>query len=169
MSDPVRQACLKLEYANLYPGLQPGVWVGTDTLSRFVARRRGPVVARGRLARHFDFRPVPTPSDPNLLLIDGDELDRILLRAVLMGMDRQFNLIQTGDLETGLRLLAQTSFDLVLLGDTLPQVPSGIAPNLVRQAAPGTPMVCHTAFLSDRQAGALADEVRRALGPRLMQ
>lgn len=169
MSDPLRQACLKSEYADLYPGLQPGVWVSTDTLSRFVARRRGPGALRHRLSRHFDFRPAPTPTDPALLLIDGDELDRILLRALLMGMDRQFNLIQTGDLETGLRLLAQTRFDAVLLGDTLPQVPPGTAPNLVRQAAPGTPVICHTSYLSDRQSGALADDVRRALGPRLVQ
>lgn len=69
----VREARLRAEYAYLYPGLQPGVWVPARLLvDREVVRqerRRREAPAGGRMRdlndAHFDFRDVPaTTTEP---------------------------------------------------------------------------------------------------------
>ena len=69
MHASTREARLKPEYANLYPGLEPGAWFAAATFADFL-------VARGRTARslsdppqrslnpeHFEFRGGTTPVD----------------------------------------------------------------------------------------------------------
>lgn len=63
----VREARLRSEFAYLYPGIQPGVWVPARLLvDREVVRqerRRRELPAGGRMRdlndRHFEFRDVP--------------------------------------------------------------------------------------------------------------
>ena len=63
----VREARLRPEFAYLYPGIQPGIWVPARLLvDREVVRqerRRRELPAGGRMRdlndQHFDFRDVP--------------------------------------------------------------------------------------------------------------
>lgn len=59
-----REGRLKDEYAELYPGLEPGVWLSVETLIRHVTDlihqdpSRSPVITGPRLLQqdHFDYR-----------------------------------------------------------------------------------------------------------------
>jgi hypothetical protein len=59
-----REARLRPEYAGLYPGLEPGVWLPVETLLRYVAdliyqdRSKSGVITGNRLLHqeHFEYR-----------------------------------------------------------------------------------------------------------------
>ena len=61
MTSPVREVRLKPEYAVLYPGLEPGVWVAAAMAAEHILARirtlHDPVLL-GRVLdeRHFEFR-----------------------------------------------------------------------------------------------------------------
>lgn len=59
---PTREARLKPEFANEYPGLEPGVWYPAATIAEFLLTREsalrgvGDPPMRVLAAEHFEFR-----------------------------------------------------------------------------------------------------------------
>jgi CheY-like chemotaxis protein len=159
MANPIREARLKEQYSGLYPGVEPGIWMPADAATRMSVRRGD----RTEMAEHFEFRPAPGPGDPSVLVLDADEMDRLVLRAVLTGIEARVNVIQTGDPETALRLLGQARYDLILLGDSLRQFAVEEVLDLLRSASPDTPVLRHTAYLTQCRPGDLRRAVDEAL------
>ena len=159
MANPMREARLKQQYSGLYPGVEPGIWMPADAASRMSLRRGD----RAVMEEHFEFRPAPGPGDPSVLVLDADEMDRLVLRAILTGINARVNLVQTGDPETALRLLDQAHYDLILLGDSLRQFAVEEVLDQLRSAAPHTPILRHTSYLTHCRPGDLRRAVDEAL------
>lgn len=78
----VREARLRSEFAYLYPGIQPGIWVPARLLvDREVVRqerRRRELPAGGRMRdlndQHFEFRDVPAAKASQMPAGEGSDL-----------------------------------------------------------------------------------------------
>jgi hypothetical protein len=70
---PHRQARLRAEYASLYPGLEPGIWVDADDLAeqmltQHLLRPSPGFMLSSRMlpGEHFDFRGGEPPGRPRI-------------------------------------------------------------------------------------------------------
>ncbi len=71
MTNGLREAKLREEYANQYPGLTPGAWLPAANVAEhivdLVRRERGTIGIRGRVVAedHFEFRGGDSRGDAN--------------------------------------------------------------------------------------------------------
>jgi CheY-like chemotaxis protein len=100
-----------------------------------------------------------------VLLIEDDEIDRILVRTLLSSRaPGRFQLAEAPDLVRGLEMLRQHSYDLVLLDHTLPQLTSIQELRLVLGEQPTTSVIMHTGYIdSTVEAEALRMGVRQVV------
>jgi CheY-like chemotaxis protein len=83
-----------------------------------------------------------------VLVIEDDELDRQIIGELLTLNGRgQLRVTEARDLRTGLDLLGQRAFDLVMLDTKLPEATALYALRAVGERAPLTPILPHPAFL----------------------
>ncbi len=108
----------------------------------------------------------------NVLVIEDDQLDRELVKELLALRGRgRARLTEARDLKTGLELLTERGFDLVLLDTKLPDASALYALRAVGDQAPDTPILPHTGYISAqtrqtaRQRGAFEAVVRGELNP----
>lgn len=107
-----------------------------------------------------------------VLVIEDDQLDRELVQELLTLRGRgRARVTEARDLKTGLELLAERGFDLVLLDTKLPDASALYALRAVGDQAPDTPILSHTGYISPqtrqtaRQRGAFEAVVRGELNP----
>jgi DNA-binding NtrC family response regulator len=88
-------------------------------------------------------------SSTEVLLIEDEECDRLLIQElVALKGHGSVRIVEANDLAGGLELLAARQFDLVLLDTKLRNVSALSALRSVGEAAPHTPILSHSAFLS---------------------
>ena len=107
-----------------------------------------------------------------VLVIEDAELDRELVRELMTLRSRgQARLTEARDLKSGLKLLAERAFDLVLLDTKLPDASALYALRAVGDLAPDTPILPHAGYVGPRirqtarQCGAFETVVRGELNP----
>ncbi|HYF38838.1 MAG TPA: response regulator [Gemmatimonadales bacterium] len=87
----------------------------------------------------------------NILLIEDDEVDRLLVRTLLSSRaPGQIQLTIAPDLGHGLEALRKGSFDLVLLDHTIPQLTSTQELRLVMAEHNPPPVIIHTGYIDPK-------------------
>lgn len=85
----------------------------------------------------------------DVLLIEDEKMDRELVQELVALKGRgRVRVTEAADLEAGLTLLRDRSFDLVLLDTRLPDASALSALRAVGDAAPNTPILPHPTFVT---------------------
>ncbi len=107
-----------------------------------------------------------------VLIIEDDPLDRELITELLTLRGRgRVRVSQADDLRGALALLAERTFDLVLLDTRLPDATPLYALRMIGEQAPLTPVLPHQSFITPRirqtarERGAFEVVVRGELNP----
>jgi len=88
-------------------------------------------------------------STAEVLLIEDEKLDRELVQELVALKGRgRVRVTEAADLESGLTLLRDRTFDLVLLDTRLPDASALSALRAVGDAAPNTPILPHPTFVT---------------------
>jgi CheY-like chemotaxis protein len=108
----------------------------------------------------------------DVLIIEDDPLDRELITELLTLRGRgRVRVSQAYDLRGALELLAERTFDLVLLDTRLPDATPLYALRMIGEQAPLTPVLPHQSFITPRirqtarERGAFEVVVRGELNP----
>lgn len=97
-----------------------------------------------------------TPAD--VLLIEDEKMDRELVQELVALKGRgRIRVTEAADLEAGLTLLRDRTFDLVLLDTRLPDASALSALRAVGDAAPHTPILPHPTFVTVQMRRAARD------------
>ena len=87
----------------------------------------------------------------DVLIIEDDPLDRELITELLTLRGRgRVRVAQAHDLRGALELLAERTFDLVLLDTRLPDATPLYALRMIGEQAPMTPVLPHQSFITPR-------------------
>ena len=87
----------------------------------------------------------------DVLIIEDDPLDRELITELLTLRGRgQVRVSQSYDLRGALELLAERTFDLILLDTRLPDATPLYALRMIGEQAPMTPVLPHQSFITPR-------------------
>src|SRR4051794_33033835 len=87
-----------------------------------------------------------------ILLIDDDEVDRMMARRALTAAGVGGEFAEASDAKTGIRLLSEQAFDVALLDHALPDMDGLSAMKAIRSAGITTPVILLTGQGDERLA-----------------